>query len=92
MICKKNFIDILFPFRIHAEFQLNVPPAYPFWFTPAQFTGHIIMDRKAERVLDFHMYVPNNKRLNVGKHFKPINPPLNLKKKHYVEMVDIDDF
>ena len=51
------------------------------------------MDRKAERVLDFHMYVPNNKRLNVGKHFKPINPPLNLKKKkHYVEMVDIDDF
>lgn len=52
-------------FRIHAEFQLNEAPFPPFWFTPAQFMGHIIMSKDGTKVYDFHMYVPTDKRLNV---------------------------
>ncbi|CAH1792745.1 unnamed protein product [Owenia fusiformis] len=58
-----KYVDIVF--RIHAEFQINEPPYYPFWFTPAQFTGHVILGRTSTEVLDFHMYVPTDKRLNV---------------------------
>lgn len=58
-----DYIDI--GFRIHAEFQLNEPPYYPFWFTPGQFTGHVILSRNAGRLLNFTLYVPNDKRLNV---------------------------
>ena len=54
-------------FRIHAEFQLNEPPVHPFWYSPAQFMGNIIIDRESRNLLAFHMYVPNTKRLNVGK-------------------------
>ncbi|KAL3872735.1 hypothetical protein ACJMK2_035939 [Sinanodonta woodiana] len=59
----QDYIDI--EFRLHAEFQLNEPPHYPFWFTPAQFSGNLIISRDYTKILYFNMYVPNNKKLNV---------------------------
>ncbi|CAH2281921.1 seleno N [Pelobates cultripes] len=57
------YYDIVF--RIHAEFQLNEPPNFPFWFSPAQFTGNIIISKDASHVRYFKMFVPNNRSLNV---------------------------
>ena len=63
-----NFVLFqLFFFRIHAEYQLNEPPKHPFWFTPAQFTGNLIITKDCSHVEHFHLYVPTNKTLNVGK-------------------------
>ena len=45
------FADIAF--RIHAEFKLKDG-----WFTPSQFTGHLVIDRVEEQVAFFEMYVP----------------------------------
>lgn len=47
--------------RIHAEFQLSEPPHFPFWFSPGQFTGHIILSKDASHVRDFRLYVPNHR-------------------------------
>uniref|UniRef100_A0A2K6DV84 Selenoprotein N n=1 Tax=Macaca nemestrina TaxID=9545 RepID=A0A2K6DV84_MACNE len=52
-------------FRIHAEFQLSEPPDFPFWFSPGQFTGHIILSKDATHVRDFRLFVPNHRSLNV---------------------------
>ncbi|KFV54770.1 Selenoprotein N, partial [Tyto alba] len=52
-------------FRIHAEFQLNEPPDFPFWFSPGQFTGHIILSKDSSHVREFKLFVPNNRSLNV---------------------------
>ncbi|KAJ8398155.1 hypothetical protein AAFF_G00429990 [Aldrovandia affinis] len=57
------YYDIIF--RIHAEFQLNEVPDFPFWFTPGQFTGNIVLSRDSSHVREFHLYVPNNRSLNV---------------------------
>ncbi len=46
-----KFADIVF--RIHAEFKFEDGR-----FTPSQFTGHLVMDRTAEKVAFFEMYVP----------------------------------
>lgn len=46
-----KFADILF--RIHAEFKLEDG-----WFTPSQFTGHLVINRVEEKVAFFKMYVP----------------------------------
>ena len=46
-----KFADIVF--RIHAEFKLEDG-----WFTPSQFTGHLVIDRIQEKVAFFEMYVP----------------------------------
>ncbi len=46
-----QYADIVF--RIHAEFRLEDG-----WFTPSQFTGHLVVDRKKEKVAFFEMYVP----------------------------------
>ncbi|KPP63889.1 selenoprotein N-like [Scleropages formosus] len=51
--------------EIHAEFQLNDVPDFPFWFTPGQFTGHVLLSRDASHVREFHLYVPNDRSLNV---------------------------
>lgn len=53
--------------RAHAEFQLNEEPDYPFWFTPAQFAGRLIMTKNGSHIEYFQMYVPTNYSLNVGK-------------------------
>lgn len=59
-----EFYDILF--RVHAEYQLNEVPYYPFWFTPAAFTGRMIVAKNAsEHVAYFQLNVPTEKRLNV---------------------------
>uniref|UniRef100_A0A8D0B2F8 Selenoprotein N n=1 Tax=Salvator merianae TaxID=96440 RepID=A0A8D0B2F8_SALMN len=52
-------------FRIHAEFQLNEPPQFPFWFSPAQFTGYIVLSKDSSHVREFKLFVPNNRSLNV---------------------------
>lgn len=57
------YYDIVF--RIHAEFQLNDAPDFPFWFTPGQFTGNIVLSKDASHVRHFHLYVPNDRALNV---------------------------
>ena len=46
-----QYADIVF--RIHAEFRLENG-----WFTPSQFTGHLVIDRIEEKVAFFEMYVP----------------------------------
>ena len=64
----ENLIHLaLLFFRIHCEFQLNEPPLFPFWFTPAAMFGEIIMKKDASEITYFHMYVPTRKQLNVGK-------------------------
>lgn len=60
---KKKYVDIVF--RIHAEFQLNEPPNHPFWFTPGQFVGNIILTKDSSHVQHFSLYVPTNNSLNV---------------------------
>ncbi|MED6266846.1 hypothetical protein CHARACLAT_006140 [Characodon lateralis] len=57
------YYDIVF--RIHAEFQLNDVPNFPFWFTPGQFTGNIVVSKDASHVRHFLLYVPSNRSLNV---------------------------
>ncbi len=47
----EQYADIVF--RIHAEFRLEDG-----WFTPSQFTGHLVVDRNKEKVAFFEMYVP----------------------------------
>ena len=47
-----QYADIVF--RIHAEFRLEDG-----WFTPSQFTGHLVIDRISEKVAFFEMYVPD---------------------------------
>ncbi len=49
----EQYADIVF--RIHAEFRLKDG-----WFTPSQFTGHLVIDRKKEKVAFFEMYVPKS--------------------------------
>ena len=46
-----QYADIVF--RIHGEFRLEDG-----WFTPSQFTGHLVIDRIEEKVAFFEMYVP----------------------------------
>ena len=46
-----EFADIVF--RIHAEFALKDG-----WFTPSQFTGHLVINRIKGSVAFFQMYVP----------------------------------
>lgn len=38
----------------------------PFWFTPAYFTGNIVLDTKTGDVLQFNLHVPTANELNVG--------------------------
>ena len=47
----EQYADIVF--RIHAEFAFKDG-----WFTPSQFTGHLVMDRVKGEVSFFEMYVP----------------------------------
>ena len=47
-----EFADIVF--RIHAEFKLGDG-----WFTPSQFTGHLIINRLKETVAFFQMHLPD---------------------------------
>ena len=57
-----KFADIVF--RIHAQFDLNDG-----WFTPSQFTGHLVIDRVQRSVAFFQMYVPKG-ILNFGAKWK----------------------
>ncbi|MEE6467442.1 hypothetical protein FKM82_007240 [Ascaphus truei] len=65
--CVRAITDFYYDiaFRIHAEFQLNEHPNFPFWFSPGQFTGHIVISKDASHVRYFKLFVPNNRSLNV---------------------------
>ena len=60
--------DNVFFCRLHAEFQLNKPPQFAFWFTPGQFFGRVIMKQDGSHVEYVHVYVPTNRSLNVGEY------------------------
>ncbi len=45
-------------FRVHAEFHLHSPDEPPFYFTPSQFAGSIVVSRTLDRVLAFDLAVP----------------------------------
>ncbi|ETE68063.1 Mannosyl-oligosaccharide 1,2-alpha-mannosidase IC [Ophiophagus hannah] len=62
---RTQWLIAIFDFRIHAEFQLNEPPDFPFWFSPAQFTGYIVFSKDSSHVREFKLFVPNNRSLNV---------------------------
>ena len=67
-LSRQCFCILVFIFhRIHAEFQLNEAPYYPFWFTPAQFTGNLIVSRDFKKMLSLTAHVPADKKLNVGE-------------------------
>ncbi len=48
-------------FRIHAEFAITDG-----WFTPSQFTGHLVIDRIKKCVVFFQMCVPEGSRFDVN--------------------------
>ena len=51
-------------FRVHAEFRLADG-----WFTPSQFTGHLVTNRPDEKVVFFQMYVPHGTlNFDVNRH------------------------
>ena len=51
-------------FRVHAEFRLEDG-----WFTPSQFTGHLVINRLDETVVFFQMYVPHGTlNFDVNRH------------------------
>ncbi|KAI6654765.1 selenoprotein N-like [Oopsacas minuta] len=52
-------------FRIHAEYQLNEHPLHPFWFSPAHFTGNLVFNTDTDEVLQFELYLPSIRKLNV---------------------------
>ncbi|PAA88127.1 hypothetical protein BOX15_Mlig016072g1 [Macrostomum lignano] len=52
-------------FRLHGEFQLARPPAYPFWFTPSFWFGHAVFSADFSRLLLLDMDLPADKNLNV---------------------------
>ena len=62
-----KFIQIVF--RIHAEFQLNDPPFHPFWFTPSQFKGQLIISRDFRHVHYFECHIPTDRKVNVDMEF-----------------------
>ena len=52
--------------RSHVEFQLHEPPELPFWFTPAQFAGHLVISKDYSHIVKFEMELPTTKTLNIG--------------------------
>ncbi|MDE0326016.1 MAG: hypothetical protein OXN27_19030 [Candidatus Poribacteria bacterium] len=57
-----EFADVVF--RIHAQFALKDG-----WFTPSQFTGHLVIDRIKRSVAFFQMHVPKS-TINFGTKWK----------------------
>lgn len=47
----EEYLEILF--RIHGQFVLNSG-----WLTPSQFAGHLMIDRRQEKIVCFKLHVP----------------------------------
>ena len=61
------------------EFQLNQEPHLPFWFTPAQFAGRLVIDFKATHIEFFELKLPTQKQLNIGELYTSIHDlPRNI--------------
>ena len=52
--------------RVHAEYQINSHPDYPFWFTPAQFAGRLVTDYDCHHIYHFELTLPTDNQLNIG--------------------------
>ena len=52
--------------RVHAEFQLNQFPNYPFWFTPGQFVGRLIIRKDCNHLEFFELGISTANSLNIG--------------------------
>ena len=57
--------------RAHAEFQLNEEPNYPFWFTPSQLCGRLVITTSGDHVHHLSLAVPTERHLNVGQSLFP---------------------
>jgi hypothetical protein len=64
-----EYLDIAF--RIHAEFELTLPqwssnrPQVRAWYTPAYFSGHMLVHQRTGTVDDFRLALAADKALNV---------------------------
>lgn len=76
LACLRAFNDewLDISIRIHAEFQLQRPPRQPFWFTPAQFKGRLVISKDLSEIKYFRLYVPSNRRLNVDMEWLKNDP------------------
>ena len=45
---------------------MNELPYYPFWFTPAQLAGRLIVNTSSGEIYYFELTLPADKHLNVG--------------------------
>lgn len=61
-----NVYTPFYTHRSHVEFQLNSEPNYPFWFTPAQFAGRLIISKDSSHIEYFEMKLPTKNALNIG--------------------------
>jgi hypothetical protein len=85
-----TYLDIVF--RIHAEFYLT-PPDWPAdqpliraWYTPAYFSGHVLVNRKTGTVDHFQLALTNDKALNV--HLTVVKETGDTRQAHDVVRVD----
>jgi hypothetical protein len=61
-----SYLDILF--RIHAEFYLTPQDGQPnpdAWYTPAYFSGRVLVNKQTGTVDHFRLSLPTDKALNV---------------------------
>ena len=64
-----SYLDIVF--RIHAEFYLTPDdwpadrPLFQAWYTPAYFSGRVLVNRRTGTVEHFRLGLANDKALNV---------------------------
>jgi hypothetical protein len=71
-----SHLDIVF--RVHAEFFITPKVAGPLqsvaaWYTPAYFTGRLLVNKETGTVEHFRLALPTEKALNV---FRTVNPSL----------------
>ncbi|KAK8406978.1 hypothetical protein O3P69_007496 [Scylla paramamosain] len=52
-------------FRVHAEFQLNIPPRLPLWFIPSAFLGQVVINTSDMMVVHCDLHVPAARPLNL---------------------------
>lgn len=79
-------------FRWHAEFQLGIN----MWYTPAYFTGRMVINRQSRSIEHFHVEIPPENTLNVHltviAAFDGVSPPdVNREIRHGDEVVTARD-
>ena len=44
---------------------MNEPPRLPFWVTPAQFAGNLVISKDGLKVKHFSLHLPSDRKLNI---------------------------